>query len=154
MYYDSLKHSDFSDCIFDLGGNDEISSGIPLRQAIENVFAIGTKFPIGDPNEVYDCVCTPPSDNSDSILNWAKYGKSACLVSDFVCSSLFEALRSYLTFSPTQALNGSTVGPDCLKPEHQPNIFLMSVILFGGTYITSVILKDFKNTLFFPSMVS
>lgn len=30
----------------------------------------------------------------------------------------------------------------------------MSIILFAGTYIISVILKDFKNALFFPSNVS
>lgn len=45
-------------------------------------------------------------------------------------------------------------GTDCSLPEYEPNVFLMSVILFLGTFITSVILKDFKNALFFPSKVS
>lgn len=63
-------------------------------------------------------------------------------------------IRSFQYFSAfIQALNGTTVGTDCSRPEPQPNVFLMSVVLFGGTYIISVILKDFKNSLFFPSMV-
>lgn len=40
-----------------------------------------------------------------------------------------------------------------MKPENESNIFLMSLILFLGTFIISVILKDFKNSLFFPSKV-
>lgn len=51
-------------------------------------------------------------------------------------------------------MNGTNVGPDCDKIEPAPNVFLMSFILFFGTFITSVILKDFKNSLFFPSKVS
>lgn len=63
----------------------KLNSGIRFMvQAIENVFAIGAKFPIMGPNEVYDCVCTPPIGSSDSILDWAKYSKSVCLVSDLI----------------------------------------------------------------------
>lgn len=57
------------------------------------MFAIGVKFPIGDPNEVYDCVCTPPIGTSDSILDWAKYSKSACLVCDSIQANPFETFR-------------------------------------------------------------
>lgn len=50
-------------------------------------------------------------------------------------------------------MDGTLFGDDCSKPEPLPNVFLMSVILFLGTFIVSVILKDFKNYLFFSSKV-
>uniref|UniRef100_A0A336LGT2 CSON011498 protein n=1 Tax=Culicoides sonorensis TaxID=179676 RepID=A0A336LGT2_CULSO len=52
-----------------------------------------------------------------------------------------------------QSINGTLVGLDCNKPEFVSDVFLMSLILFAGTYIISVVLKDFKNALFFPSGV-
>lgn len=51
-----------------------------------------------------------------------------------------------------QALNGTLIGNDCSKPE-AANIFLMSIILFLGTFTMSILLKDFKNALFFPSTI-
>lgn len=54
----------------------------------------------------------------------------------------------------TQNLNGTLIGTDCDKQEPVPNVFLMSVVLFFGTFTTSIILKDFKTALFFPSKVS
>jgi solute carrier family 4 (sodium bicarbonate transporter), member 10 len=49
--------------------------------------------------------------------------------------------------------NGTLDGPGCFASEYVPDVFLMSVILFLGTFLLSVILKDFKNSLFFPSGV-
>ncbi|XP_055839107.1 electroneutral sodium bicarbonate exchanger 1 isoform X4 [Episyrphus balteatus] len=99
-----------------------------IYKAVENVLAIGKKFPI-HPTVPYDCVCTPPLGSNSTILEWAKYDKGQCLV------------RS-----------GTLLGMDCDQTE-TANVFLMSVILFCGTFVVSVILKDFKNALFFPSNV-
>lgn len=57
------------------------------------MFAIGAKFPIMHSNEIYDCVCTPPIGSSDSILDWAKYSKSVCLVSDLTCQKSLKSVR-------------------------------------------------------------
>lgn len=51
-------------------------------------------------------------------------------------------------------MEGTLFGDDCAKPEPLPNVFLMSIVLFLGTFIVSVILKDFKNSLFFSSKVN
>lgn len=60
-----------------------------------------------------------------------------------------------LTFIyPLQLEGGTLIGLDCALPPYEPNVFLMSLILFFGTFITSIILKDFKNALFFPSKVN
>jgi sodium bicarbonate transporter 10 len=45
-------------------------------------------------------------------------------------------------------------GAGCDTPHYVPDVFLMSIVLFLGTFIISVQLKDFKNALFFPSKVS
>jgi solute carrier family 4 (sodium bicarbonate transporter), member 10 len=41
----------------------------------------------------------------------------------------------------------------CLSTPYASPIFLMSFILFTGTFLISTVLKDFKNRLFFPSNV-
>ncbi|XP_031624255.1 sodium bicarbonate cotransporter 3 isoform X11 [Contarinia nasturtii] len=99
-----------------------------VYKAIENVLSIGAKYPITSSDEIYDCVCQSPFDKYD--FSWAKYTSAQCI-----------------------ALNGTRVGTDCDKPEPVGNVFLMSIVLFFGTFTTSVILKDFKNALFFPSKV-
>lgn len=53
-----------------------------------------------------------------------------------------------------QSWNGTWSGRACDQPTYIPDVFLMSILLFIGTFIVSVILKDFKNALFFPSKVS
>lgn len=52
-----------------------------------------------------------------------------------------------------QAFNGTLIGTDCDKPEPVSNVFLMSIVLFFGTFTISIILKEFKNALIFPSKV-
>ncbi|KAL9926593.1 na[+]-driven anion exchanger 1 isoform 2-T2 [Glossina fuscipes fuscipes] len=98
-----------------------------IYKAIENVLKIGHKYPVNHP--VYDCVCTPPSGNNATILDYVRYEKRDCLTN-----------------------NGTLIGLDCDKPDTS-NVFLMSVLLFLGTFIISTILKDFKNALFFPTVV-
>lgn len=106
-----------------------------IYKAVENVFAIGKKFPV-NPEHIYDCICYPPNstalDTSPMDPEWAKYGNGMC-----------------------QKLNGTLIGPDCLNPDpYHTNVFPLSIILFVGTFMLSIILKDFKNALFFPSNVS
>lgn len=52
-----------------------------------------------------------------------------------------------------QNYNGTMVGDGCSVTHYVPDVFLMSIILFMGTFLLSVELKDFKNALFFPSKV-
>ncbi|XP_014478577.1 PREDICTED: sodium-driven chloride bicarbonate exchanger isoform X5 [Dinoponera quadriceps] len=107
-----------------------------IYKAIENVLSIGKKFPLNThPSETlgYDCWCKP----SDTILpssynnvNWTMLNQTAC-----------------------ENYNGTMVGDGCSGPHYVPDVFLMSIILFMGTFLLSVELKDFKNALFFPSKV-
>lgn len=57
-------------------------------------------------------------------------------------------------FIEKQANNGTMQGYECKDGQrYYSDVFLMSLILFLGTYIISVVLKDFKNALFFPAKV-
>ncbi|XP_018910915.2 sodium-driven chloride bicarbonate exchanger isoform X5 [Bemisia tabaci] len=104
-----------------------------IYKAIENVISIGKKFPLNR-NKPLDCVCLPPSYISDyqvpDSTDWTSFDNTSCL-----------------------ALNGTMGGPGCSPPPYVPDVFLMSIILFLGTFIISIELKDFKNALFFPSKV-
>ncbi|XP_055597392.1 electroneutral sodium bicarbonate exchanger 1 isoform X11 [Uranotaenia lowii] len=104
-----------------------------IYKAVENVLHIGKDFPLNTAGAKYDCSCLPPAGQPTSneiIHEWAQFDKKTCAM-----------------------LNGTLTGYDCGKPEYISDVFLMSIILFIGTYIISVILKDFKNALFFPSYV-
>ncbi|XP_044008720.1 sodium bicarbonate cotransporter 3 isoform X4 [Aphidius gifuensis] len=107
-----------------------------IYKAIENVMSIGAKFPINPPDQnllSFNCVCTQPYNTySESYknVNW-----------------------SSLNFNECQYYNGTLTGSQCSVPQPVPNVFLMSIILFLGTFVLSVVLKDFKNALFFPSKV-
>ncbi|XP_033155488.1 electroneutral sodium bicarbonate exchanger 1 isoform X11 [Drosophila mauritiana] len=98
-----------------------------IYKAIENVMVIGKNFPVNQ--GIYDCVCTPPIGSNASVIDYAKYNWDSC-----------------------ESYNGTLVGGDCGKPPTE-NVFLMSVVLCAGTFLISTVLKEFKNALFFPSIV-
>ncbi|KAL0107947.1 hypothetical protein PUN28_014892 [Cardiocondyla obscurior] len=107
-----------------------------IYKAIENVLSIGKKYPLNtSPSEMsdYDCWCKLPNTSLPSSydnMNWTALDKTAC-----------------------ENYNGTMVGDGCSIPHYVPDVFLMSIILFMGTFLLSVELKDFKNALFFPSKV-
>ncbi|XP_017004609.2 electroneutral sodium bicarbonate exchanger 1 isoform X12 [Drosophila takahashii] len=98
-----------------------------IYKAIENVMVIGKNFPVNQ--GIYDCVCTPPIGSNASVIEYAKYNWDYC-----------------------ETYNGTLVGGDCGSPPTE-NVFLMSVVLCAGTFLISTVLKEFKNALFFPSIV-
>ncbi|XP_024935831.1 electroneutral sodium bicarbonate exchanger 1 isoform X10 [Cephus cinctus] len=107
-----------------------------IYKAVENVLSIGKKYPInthGDEILNYDCWCKPPNQTYSSSyenINWTSLDQIGC-----------------------QNYNGTLEGGGCGTPHYVPDVFLMSIILFMGTFLLSVELKDFKNALFFPSKV-
>jgi sodium bicarbonate transporter 10 len=46
--------------------------------------------------------------------------------------------------------NGTLVGGGC---PYYSDVFLMSILLFLGTFLISIVLKDFKTSPFFPTSV-
>lgn len=107
-----------------------------IYKAIENVLSIGKKYPLNTYSSEtlgYNCWCKPSNislPSSYDKVNWTTLDKATC-----------------------ENYNGTMVGDDCNAPHYVPDVFLMSIILFMGTFLLSVELKDFKNALFFPSKV-
>ncbi|KOX70859.1 Sodium bicarbonate cotransporter 3 [Melipona quadrifasciata] len=114
----------------------ESTKEIRVFQAIENVLSIGKKYPLNThANEPfnYECWCKPPNGSLPSSydnVNWTALDQKTC-----------------------QSYNGTLMGDGCNLPHYIPDVFLMSIILFMGTFLLSIELKDFKNALFFPSKV-
>ncbi|XP_076271343.1 na[+]-driven anion exchanger 1 isoform X4 [Rhynchophorus ferrugineus] len=107
-----------------------------IYKAVENVLAIGKKYPINTSGSLeinFDCSCLLNDSiqvDHPEIGDWSNLNRTICT-----------------------KLNGTLVGPGCDVPQYAPDVFLMSVLLFLGTFLISVELKEFKNSLFFPSKV-
>ncbi|XP_059059257.1 sodium bicarbonate cotransporter 3 isoform X3 [Achroia grisella] len=105
-----------------------------IYKAVENVISIGKKYPLKTrPDEVlnYECYCLPSNYSEvPEQFNWTTVDKETC-----------------------QVYNGTLAGGGCDTIVYVPDVYLMSIILFLGTFMISIILKDFKNSLFFPSKV-
>ncbi|CAK1549654.1 unnamed protein product [Leptosia nina] len=105
-----------------------------IYKAVENVISIGKKFPLKTrPDEIlnYECYCLPSNySRVPEQFNWTAVDKESC-----------------------KFYNGTLGGGGCDTKVYVPDVFLMSIILFLGTFAISIILKDFKNSLFFPSKV-
>ena len=50
---------------------------------------------------------------------------------------------SNLTKEECLSMQGQLIGPDC---DYDPNVFLMSIILFVGAFFISITLKNFRST--------
>ncbi|KFM78761.1 Electroneutral sodium bicarbonate exchanger 1, partial [Stegodyphus mimosarum] len=101
-----------------------------IYKAFKNVVYIGKMFPLktGYSKPVVPlCICDLPAPVNFTIIN-----EDQC-----------------------QSLNGISVPPGCsyTPPFYVPNIFLMSIILFIGTFGCILLLREVKNTPFFPSKV-
>nr|XP_049691790.1 sodium bicarbonate cotransporter 3 isoform X2 [Helicoverpa armigera] len=105
-----------------------------IYKAVENVISIGKKYPLKTrPDEAlnYECYCLPSNYSKvPEQFNWTSVDKESC-----------------------QLYNGTLAGGGCDTKVYVPDVYLMSIILFLGTFTISIILKDFKNSLFFPSKV-
>ncbi|KAF2883440.1 hypothetical protein ILUMI_22734 [Ignelater luminosus] len=107
-----------------------------IYKSVENVLSIGKRYPIntsGIINPNYNCSCFANETIRNAhpeVDDWLGLNQTACL-----------------------KFNGTLVGTGCATPHYVPDVFLMSILLYIGTFSLSVQLKDFKNALFFPSKV-
>ncbi|CAG7716785.1 unnamed protein product [Allacma fusca] len=102
-----------------------------MVEAVKNVAEIKHHYPINPhaTNEKgYSCECIP---GNESLVNstWDDVSFEEC---------------------EKPPLNGILIGEGC---KYYPDVFLMSVLLFIGTFIISIMLKDFRSSSFFPSKV-
>ncbi|CAG0922055.1 unnamed protein product [Notodromas monacha] len=109
--------------------------------AIEKVILIGEKYPINTSGHFPDYTCRCNSTNetiqaqlrNDDPFNgqWGLAPKDECELK----------------------YDGILFGSGCDTPVYQPDVFLMSILLFMGTFTVSVILKNIRSARFFPTKV-
>lgn len=126
-------------------GFSALISFIFIYDAFKKMIKLAHHNPINsnyDPNLVtqYDCICMPG--NSSDPLD----------VSAWANSTEVPANATWASLTKDQCLKykGRLVGENC---GYVPDITLMSLILFFGTYTCSMALKKFKTSRFFPTTV-
>ncbi|XP_074039616.1 electroneutral sodium bicarbonate exchanger 1 isoform X2 [Leptinotarsa decemlineata] len=100
-----------------------------IYKAFENVMAIGDKYPISISGT--DCLC---------------------FTNDNVSTNFSNELDNISHRKQCLELNG-TLSEGCFIPESTSNVFLMSILLFFGTFMISIKLKGFKNAPFFSTKI-
>lgn len=100
-----------------------------IYKAVEKVAKIGSKYPMELHVDDYKpCICDPGAEWGDTVSG-ENITEEDCL----------------------KSFNGTMTGPGCAH--YYPDVFLLSLILFIGTFLISKTLKDFKGATFFPTKV-
>lgn len=73
-----------------------------------------------------------------------------------LCQSPIFSNVTVLSESQCQSIDGMSIPPGCsyTPPIYVPDVFLMSIILFIGTFVLILLFREMKNTPFFASKVS
>ncbi|KAL7376749.1 hypothetical protein ABVT39_015274 [Epinephelus coioides] len=126
-------------------GFSALISFIFIYDAFKKMIKLAHHNPINsdyDPNLVthYDCICMPG--NSSDPLDVSAWANSTEVPANATWASL--------TRDQCLKYKGRLVGENC---GYVPDITLMSLILFFGTYTCSMALKKFKTSRFFPTTV-
>ncbi|TRY61887.1 hypothetical protein TCAL_09266 [Tigriopus californicus] len=109
-----------------------------IKKAIEKLMHISDNQPIHES----DCFCKP---NQKDLL--PIYGTS----SDFLA---FNETKPFVFPCEFTSTNGTLVmGVQSVGCHYYPNAYLMSVLLFVGTFLIAYHLKNFKTATFFPTNV-
>ncbi|KAG0711584.1 Sodium-driven chloride bicarbonate exchanger [Chionoecetes opilio] len=105
-----------------------------IYKAIEKVLKIGHKYPMEySVDEFKHCMCVPLNETEDvmNTTDWQNMTSETC----------------------TYVYNGTMVGEGEECEHYYPDVYLLSLILFFGTFLFSIYLKDFKTATFFPAKV-
>ncbi|XP_008323880.1 electrogenic sodium bicarbonate cotransporter 1-like [Cynoglossus semilaevis] len=126
-------------------GFSALISFIFIYDAFKKMIKLAHHNPINnnfDPELVtlYDCRCMPQ--NSSQVLDVSPWTNST----DVPGNATWESLTRHQCLE----FGGKLVGESC---GYVPDITLMSIILFFGTYICSMGLKKFKTSRYFPTTV-
>uniref|UniRef100_A0A8C8CR05 Anion exchange protein n=1 Tax=Oncorhynchus tshawytscha TaxID=74940 RepID=A0A8C8CR05_ONCTS len=118
-------------------------SFIFIYDAFKKMLKLADYYPINSDYQIdyvtqYDCMCMPLSYIVLSLHS----------LYTFLCPQPLNATWSSLSKKDCVKYGGELVGKAC---KYVPDITLISFILFLGTYTTSMMLKKFKTSPFFPT---
>lgn len=128
-------------------------SFIFIYRSFATVFSLGDTYPYSGfrfyPFSVRDCFCYRFSDE-ESYLNYTQNNSSVALMSATQIGSFWDLDTNESACSGNLSVY---VGSDCPGVVHH-DVFFFSLIMFFGTFLVTFYLKKFKETPFFPAVVS
>lgn len=105
-----------------------------IYKAVEKVLKIGHKYPMEyNVDDIKHCTCIPLNE-TEEVMNSTDWSN----MTTETCTSMY---------------NGTMVGDGHECEHYYPDVYLLSLILFFGTFIIAIYLKDFKSAAFFPAKV-
>ncbi|XP_078406945.1 electrogenic sodium bicarbonate cotransporter 1-like [Cetorhinus maximus] len=132
-------------------------SFIFIHDAFQKMFSLTENYPINsdyniDHVTLYDCSCFPlEADNVTSLFNETTEPPFKLGTATYNTTSNMESVNwSSLTKRDCLKFGGQLVGKTC---DYIPDIALISFILFFGTFVCSMSLKNFKTSRYFPAAV-
>ncbi|XP_028669589.1 electrogenic sodium bicarbonate cotransporter 1-like [Erpetoichthys calabaricus] len=122
-----------------------------IYDAIKKMLSLAQQYPIHagyfeDESTQYSCTCTPPLLSGNSSVDF----NQTLVSSQYSTASNMMANWTTLGKKECMRLGGALVGESCA---YVPDVTLMSFLLFFGTFILSLILKNFKDSSYFPQSV-
>ncbi|CAL1615027.1 unnamed protein product [Knipowitschia caucasica] len=137
-------------------GFASLISFIFIYDAFKKMIKLGHRYPINPEFRFeyvthYDCACMAPivMENRTNVLGSESLDGSSMWILNGTELPM-NSTWSTLTRSECLKYKGELVGESC---DFVPDVTLMSFILFFGTYTTSMCLKKFKTSQFFPTTV-
>ncbi|XP_064783427.1 solute carrier family 4 member 4a isoform X2 [Oncorhynchus masou masou] len=132
-------------------------SFIFIYDAFKKMLKLADYYPINSDYQIdyvtqYDCMCMAPTilENSTELFGDTLDGDSTAVWYFNNTDLPLNATWSSLSKKDCVKYGGELVGKAC---KYVPDITLISFILFLGTYTTSMMLKKFKTSPFFPTWV-
>jgi len=134
-----------------------------IYEAFKKQFHIIDHYGINPHPEIpisHDCSCYPPGygENMTNITSMITTPFSIAVndvAYDVMTNSSNMTFVNYTSLSKENCLsmNGTLVGEGCAGSHYYPDVFFFSMILFLGTYVIAMSLKDFKTSAYFPTFV-
>ncbi|XP_006769979.1 PREDICTED: electrogenic sodium bicarbonate cotransporter 1 isoform X5 [Myotis davidii] len=142
QYFTRFTEEGFSSLISFIFIYDAFKKMIKLA----DYYPINSDFKVGY-NTLFSCTCMPPDPVNISISNDTTLAPEELPTTDTYYNATFD----WALLSKKECLKhgGQLMGNNC---DFVPDVTLMSFILFLGTYTTSMALKKFKTSRYFPTM--
>ncbi|XP_049670938.1 electrogenic sodium bicarbonate cotransporter 1 isoform X4 [Accipiter gentilis] len=134
-------------------GFSSLISFIFIYDAFKKMIKLADHYPINSEFKVdyithYSCACEPLDPVNSSLFNRTTVPSADELF--YSSTEMYNTTIDWSSLTTKECLKygGQLVGNNC---EYVPDITLMSFILFFGTYTSSMALKKFKTSRYFPT---
>lgn len=141
-----------------------------IYEAFKKQFHIIDDYGINPHPEIpisHDCLCMEPNATMDGNMTtlMTSFVASTSPAIDVMMNSSMDVVYDVFNASGNATwaglsnedcllYNGTLHGDGCEASHYYPDVFFLSLLLFIGTYVAAMTLKDFKTAPYFPTFVS